>query len=600
VQLNEFMKNRHFFLVIILFCTLSISAQEQQLAYQYLRNGDYEKAAVLYESLFEKHPYNASYLNYLIDCYQRLERYGDVERVVRRQLDQFPNQEHLYIELGYSLELQHQREEATSYYEKALNALETTPQMGYALGKTFSDNHLLDYALRAYTRAMALNPAANYYFQVALIYGEKADFENMFSTYLDLITVDQKYLSSVKNFLGRYISDDPEESHNQILRNLLLIRMQNSPSNAWTQLLSWLYLQQFEFDKALVQEKALYRRNAVGLNQILEIGKLAFEHGDFKASEQCYQFVLEQTISIETEVQARMALLEIALETSDDLNQLESEFVALFDRYGKNVSTVGIQALYAEFLAFRREDPGSAKDALEFALALPVNEFQEGYLRTKLADIMVFTDQFNTALIYYTQVQSKLKNHFVGQQARFKIAQTSYFKGDFEWAQTQLKVLKASTSQLIANDALDLNLLITDNAVNDSLKVVLRRYARADLLSYQNKKQAAIDSLQFLLENHEGHPIVDETLYKQATLYQELGNFRKAEENYRKIVELDPQDILVDDAHFNLGELYLNELGDPEKAKHHYEIILFEYPSSIHLVNARKKYRRLRGDTINQ
>jgi outer membrane protein assembly factor BamD (BamD/ComL family) len=66
---------------------------------------------------------------------------------------------------------------------------------------------------------------------------------------------------------------------------------------------------------------------------------------------------------------------------------------------------------------------------------------------------LVFDEKFNQALIYYSQIQNKIKNDPIAQEARFKVARTSYFKGDFAWAQTQLDILKKSTSQLIANDA---------------------------------------------------------------------------------------------------------------------------------------------------
>jgi len=231
-------------------------------------------------------------------------------------------------------------------------------------------------------------------------------------------------------------------------------------------------------------------------------------------------------------------------------------------------------------------------------LKLPLNEFQNGYVKTKLADVLVFTNQFNTALIYYTQVQNSLKNHEIGQTARFKIAQTSYFKGDFEWAQSQLKVLKNSTSQLIANDALNLNLLITDNIAKDSLRTALKKYAVAELLSFQNKNQQAIDTLQVILDNFKGHSIEDEALFKQAELFTKLNEFEKAKVNYLQITALKKDDILADNAHYYLAELFLNELNDIEMAKKYYQIIIFEYPSSIFLVDARKKYRSLRGDEL--
>jgi tetratricopeptide (TPR) repeat protein len=578
---------------------LQFYAQEQELAFQYFRNGAYEKAAAIFKNLHQKHPYNSNYLNYLIDCYQQLENFEDANSVIHNQLEKFPNQEFLYVELGYIFQLQHLQEEAVPFYEKALEAIENAPNIGYLIGKSFQDNHLLDYALRAYKKGMELNPTANYNFQIARIYGEKADIANMFDTYLNMVEQNEKYLPTTKNYIGKFINDDSENEHNISLKRLLIKRLQNNPQNSWNQLLSWLYIQQNEFDKAFTQEKALHKRNSGDLKSILDLGKIAFENRDFEPAKNCFNYVLDYSPDTESILIAKLFLLEIAIESNTETLTIENQFQQLFTQYGKNESTIGVQLAYADFLAFKIDEPDKAIDVLKNALKLPVNEFQKGHLKIKLADILAFTNKFSSALIYYTQVQTSLKNHTIGQTARFKIAQTSYFKGDFEWAQSQLNILKKSTSQLIANDALDLNLLITDNAVKDSLKLALKKYAVADLLSFQNKNQQAIDTLQVLLYQYKGHPIEDEALFKQAQLFEKLQQFENAEKNYLQLIKINKEDILVDDAHYYLAELYLNNFSDVEKAKEYYQKIIFDYPSSIYLVEARKKFRKLRGDELN-
>ncbi len=585
---------------IFLYCfSLQIYGQEPQLAFQYFRNGEYEKAASIYKDLHNKHPYNSSYVNALIDCYQQTENFNEITILVHNQLNNFPNQEYLFIELGYSFQLQHLQEKANSLYEKALKVIETSPNSGYLIGKTFQDNHLLDYALLAYKKAMEISPSANYNFQIAFIYGEKAEIENMFNTYLDLVFINENYISTAKNYIGKFISENPKNEHNISLKRLLIKRSLNNPKNSWNNLLSWLFIQQKDFNKAFLQEKALYKRNLENLNPIIELGEIAFKNTDYKTSIDCFNYVLENTTSIETELIAKLYLLEINIKSNTASEIIETQFQQLFKQYGKNVKTIGIQTIYADFLTFTKNVPNTAILVLKEALKLPLNQFQKGKLKTKLGDILVYTNKFNSALIYYTQVQNDLKNHTIGQTARFKIAQTSYFKGDFEWAQSQLKVLKNSTSQLIANDALDLNLLITDNAVKDSLKIALKTYAVADLLSFQNKNQQAIDTLQIVLRKFKGHPIEDESLFKQAQLFEKMNQLKNAENNYLQLIQINNQDILADDAHYSLAELYLNKFNNKEKAKEYYQKIIFEYPSSIYLVNARKKYRKLRGDQIN-
>ena len=205
---NEFM--RYFLFIFLYFFSLQFYGQEQELAFQYFRNGSYEKAAAVFKNLNQKHPHNSTYLNYLLDCYQQLENFEDASIVIHNQLENFPNQEYLYVELGYIFQLQHLKEEAIPWYEKALKAIENSPNLGYLIGKSFQDNHLLDYALRAYNKGMELNPNANYNFHIARIYGEKADIANMFNTYLNMVDQNEKYLPSAKNYIGKFINEDSE------------------------------------------------------------------------------------------------------------------------------------------------------------------------------------------------------------------------------------------------------------------------------------------------------------------------------------------------------------------------------------------------------
>ena len=186
----------------------------------------------------------------------------------------------------------------------------------------------------------------------------------------------------------------------------------------------------------------------------------------------------------------------------------------------------------------------------------------------------------------------------MGQNARFKVAQTSFYKGDFDWALTQLKILRGSSSQLIANDAMRLSLLISDNSLEDSTQVALKKYARADLLAYQNKTTEAIEELGVILTAHKGEQIEDDALLKQAELLETKKEYEAAEFNYRKITEFYSNGILADDAHFALGELYRTVLNQPEKAKAQYEKIIYNYQDSYYFPQARKNFRILRGDRL--
>ena len=572
------------------------------MAYNYFRKGEYEKASTLYKQLYEKNKIRRDYFKKLLSCYQLTENFEAASTLLLNHQKEFPRQTNLIIEIGYNLQIQHQQIKAIPYYDKALLIIEKNPHSGFLIGRTFQENHLLDYALKAYKRAMELNPELKFDAYIAFIYGEKSEIENMFNSYLNMVEKDESFYPTVQRYTGLFITDDSEDSNNILFRKLVLKRLQKNPNNSWNKLLSWLYMQQKNYSKSLIQEIALYKRNLEDLSRIVDLGNTAFNNKDYETANASFTYILENSKQPDLILDANLYLLEIAIATASTDNELrivKQKFEQLFSTYGNGNSTLNLQIAYADFLTFKKDNPNKAIEILKDALTKTSSQFQYGSIKLKLADVLVYSNKFNEALINYTQVQTHLKNSTLAQTARFKVAQTSYFKGDFKWALTQLKVLKSSTSQLIANDALNLSLLISDNIIGDTIHNALKTYANADLLAFQNKNKQAIDTLHIVLKKFKGRTIEDEALFKQAKLFSQIKKYKNAENNYLRIIELQSDGILVDDAYYKLANLYEVKLNNIEKAKEMYQKIIFEFPSSIYLVDARKRFRKLRGDNIN-
>lgn len=573
-------------------------AQNEALAQDYFEKGEYEKAESLYKSLSEKQPFQTTYFQNLILCQQAQNKFDEAQNTIEKQYIKFPNQYFLEVELGYNFELQHQDDKSKMQYDKALNHIIQKPAEGYQIAKSFQDHQKLDYALQSYQVMMAAFPTSNYYGQIAIIYGEKGEIENMFNTYLDMLSVQNTDAQNIQRFMGKFLSDDDQDANNILLRKILIKRSILDSKDVWYKMLSWLYLQQKDYSKALIQEKAIHLRNPSQPAGIIDLGKIAFEDQDYTASQEAFTYILSQNTELDNLVLSHYYLLECKKQLDTDLNSIDLSYQDFFSLMGKGSNTTMVQTSYAQFLTFYKNQPEAAIDVLQTSLKNNLNPFQKSEIKIMMADIMVFIGQYNQALVAYTQVQNDLKNHTLAQTARYKVAQTSYFEGDFEWANAQLKVLKKGTTKLIANDAIDLSLLISDNIAQDSIRTALKSYAKADLLAFQNKTQSAIDTLQGVLLHHKGHPIEDEALFKQAELFEKTGKFDLAEKNYLAILQLDPDDILIDDALYQLAVLYDEKLLNELKAKTYYEKIVLEQPSSIYLVPARKRYRELRGDEI--
>ena len=584
--------------IFLLFSQLIIAQNDFLLAENYYRQNEYEKAIQLYKKLYKKSPYNTTYLKRLIACYQETDNFLTAENLLKNRLEKNKKASYLNVYLGYNFERQYKKEIAKEYYNKAISSIEKNAGFGGVIGSTFKNYNLLDEAVRAYEKTMEVNPKSNYLFQIAQIYGEKGDFEKMFQSYIDMVDKKESYLKNVsQRYAAKYITDDSENENNILFKKTLLKKSASNPKAVWNRLLSWLFIQQKDFNKAFIQEKGLYARNADELSSIVDLGKIAFNNKDYETAEKCFDFVLAKTNYPAEKVSAQFYKIQIAVATKQ--SNIEEQFQTIFNEYGKNSNTFPLQIAYADYLTFEKNEPEKAKQILEEAMPFAKSKFQKARLKIKLGEVLVFTGKFNKALIYYSQVQTRLKNHPLAQEARFKVAQTSYFKNDFKWAMAQLKVLKGSATQLIANDATDLFLTISDNEPKDSIATGLTKYAKADLLAFQHKNEEAIAVLNSILKDFNGQSIEDEALFKQAKLFNKEEQYESTITNLEKIITMDAEGILVDDSLYELAELYNTKLNQPEKAQEYYQKIIFEHPSSIYVVDARKKFRKLRGDNIN-
>jgi len=589
---------RSIFIVGLLLSMFAFS-QSEEIADDYFKRGEFEKALITYQKLNENNNnFNISYK--IISTLQQLERYDEAQNVIVDFMTKYKLPMFL-VEMGYNYQLKDSLDIANQYYNKAVSLIEEKPAYTSSVANQFEIHSLLDEAIIVYKKGMELLPEANFNIQLARIYGEQGNVEQMFSNYIDYTELKPVFLNNTKRIFSDFISENKDNENNLILKKLLLKKIQEQPNTYWYELLSWLFVQEKEYSKSFTQEKALYKRNPESLDRIIELAVAAVNAKVYGTAQDIFKYVLENSQDIQTVLLAHQYLLDIGAQNASkkELLEIDKKYLDLFKQYGTYEPTLSLQIAYGKFLAFYLQKPEEAGQLLKQSLKLNLSAFQEATVKLKLGDILVLQERFNEALIYYTQIQANLKNSTISQEARFKVAKTSYYKGDFDWAEAQLKILKSSTSQLIANDALDLKLLISDNKYDDSLHVALKLYAKADLMAFQNKTDEAISLLDTILTEHKGESIVPQALFKQAQLFEQKKQFEKALANYQSIITNYRDGILVDDAYYFLAELYNNQLALPEKAKALYEKIIFDHQDSIYFVDARKKFRMLRGDAIN-
>ncbi len=457
---------------------------------------------------------------------------------------------------------------------------------------------MIDYALQSYEIALEIDSNMNFNFQMAVLYGQKGETDKMIEKFLEESYKNPQNLILIQNQFTRFMTENADVTFNESLRKALLIRIQKNQDIFWNQYLSWFYVQQKEFGKAFIQEKAIYKRNPESLSNIVNLAQISIEEDEKQTAKEILAFILENSKDTDLQMQAHYFLTEMKINDPaiKDYSEIEKDLVSLLNQYGITPYSIKLQILKAHFNTFQMKNPTQGKAILKTALELPINEYQKADLKMELADIFLFEEKFNQASLYYSQIEEDLKNDVVGHEATLKSAKTSYFKGDFVWALKQFKELKTVSSQLIANDALEYFLLINDNTVADSTQTALKQFARGDYLIYQNKPQEALLQFQDILKNFKGKEIESVTIYRLGKIYEKIGDYQLALSQYQKIIDQHSEGIYIDEALFFTAEIYNKKLIDIEKAKAFYEKLVFNHQDSIHFVDARKKFRELRGD----
>jgi tetratricopeptide (TPR) repeat protein len=584
---------------IVLFMTsFWVSAQNEQLALQYFDDGEFEKAITIFEENLQKQPSNYFFFQKVIECRQQLKQYDKAEEVILKRKEKY-NQPILLVELGYNYQLQKNEIEAKKQYDLALLEVEKQANHAYQVASSFEKKVLLDWAIKTYETAQKVNPNLNFDYQTALLQGQLGNLDLMLEKLLDYGYKNQENTALVQNQLSRYLMDDTEGTFADAIKKSLLLKTQKSQDVYWNQSLSWLFVQQKEYGKAFVQEKAVYKRNPESFYNIVTLARLAIEEKQNEDATTILTFVLENTQDLELQMQAHHFLLSMEIESAlqKEYATIDLKLQDLLKKYGISPYSLDLQILSAHFKTFYLNQSKLGIELLQNALKLPLNLREQAEVKMELADIMVYDEKFNQAILYYAQVEDNMKNDVLAHEASLKLAKANFYKKDFDWTLQQVKNLKQSSSLLIANDAVELFLLIQDNSVEDSLRVALQAYAKADLQLYQKKNEEALQSFLTILEKHKGESIEDETLLKIADIYYQKKDYLKALSYYQNILDNHKEGIYIDEALFFSAEIYRKHLLDNEKAKPLYEKMVLEHPDSLYYTESRKQYRTLRGDT---
>lgn len=593
--------------ILLLFFTFVSAAQDsdKQLAEHYFSQGEYQKASTYYERLNNTQP-NQFYFNRLVACLTEIGETKEVEKLLKKQVARNRYNQSYKIQLAKFYEEQGETNKSDKIYTNLIDEMQPSSRSVIDLynafkaqGKTEKSFETLVKGRKLLKKTYPLN------FQFAEYYGSIGETELMMNEYLDLLDYHPSYMSTLQRILTNQIDFTEEDSEEyEILKAALLERTQKNPSEIiYAEMLTWLFIQRQDFGAALVHVKAIDKRTKSKGTLVYDLGTVCVENKDYSTAKKAFQYVVNVGEAAPYYMRARGALLNVSfLEitvlrdfSSEDLQETLTAYERELESFGKKRSTLPLMMELAHIQAFYANNGGYAISILDEALTIQgLSELQKARVKMALADIHVLHGDIWEASLFYMQIDKSFKYEIIGQEAKFKTARIFYYDGEFDFAQSQLDVLKQSTSKLIANDALKLSLLITDNYGLDSNYIAMNWFANADLLIEQHRYQEAFVLFDSIIEVYPAHSLGDELLLKKSQAMQQQGKWSEAIDYLEELLKFYDTDILADDALFQIGDIYENRLMDGKTAAKYYGKILFEHKGSLYTEEARKRFRKLR------
>ena len=573
---------------------------DDQLASQYYREQNYEKARDLYEKLYEKTG-QTGYFQQFIECLLHLKEYDKAERELKSFAKKNPNYYKTAADLVYVYTLQGKADKAKKQFNEIMKDLPDNAPTIRNLSYAFQSRGMNEMAMSILEKGNTLlNGKETFYMDQAYLNQSAANYQEAFHYYFLELEANPGQYNNIRNRLQTMMFYDVNNSISDEMRIALLKQTQNKPDNLeFAQLLVWFALQQEDYDIALAQCQSIDRKTHDQDAQIINLSGICLNNKQYDIAKQGYAYILDKGKSSPFYGQALTGIIKadyqkLLASNSNDTKAFSQLVKRINDAYNDINSNdlAKLTLIQADIMAYHLDQTDEAIALLTETVEQIGGKQDKAELKLKLADIYLHEDEVWEATLLYSQVDKSMKEEPLGHEARFKNAQLRYFIGEYEWAESQLKVLKAATSKLIANDAMTLSLIIKDNLEVDTTGVELNRLARADYRIYQQRYDEAITLLDIIIAN--GNEVSKpHALFRKGEIAEKRKEFESAEQIYLQIVEHYPDSYMADAALMQAALIEQNHLKNKELAKQHYEKLIDEYPTSIYTAQAKKNYRKL-------
>ena len=602
------MKNK----ILVLICSFCFSligfsqTDYFKLGREYYNNGEYEKAAATYSEVIKKEDNLPKVYDIYLSTLYKLKNYSEADKIIKKMIKMTAPDNYVYrIDHCLFYKQQQLTDKADKEFNSIVNEVQKNEKAVEICGNYLVKNDQYNWARIVYLQSRKNFDRYAYCIQLSTVYKRLGENQNMFTELLNYLVSNPKSLDEVQNTFQNELQTEEEFTQ---FEEIIYDRISKQPEEIiYNQLLMWLNLQRKNFSKAFTQAKAIDKRNRQQGTNVIDVGNIALDNKDFDAALTCYQYIINTykegynySLAKRLSIQTREEQIKNTYPVDNQkIRGLISEYKSLLADEGRTAATMDGLRNMALLYAFYLDNKDTAIVILRSLVDNPYTDARlRGKAKMDMGDIYLLNGEPWESTLLYSQVEKDFKEDQLGHEAKLRNAKLYYYKGEFTLAQEQLDVLKLATTREISNDAIQLSVFIVDNTGLDSTTEALKEYAGIDLLVFQRNYDQALKETDRMLQQYKGHSLTDDLYWLRATILRNTGRPTEALTELSKINAGYADDILGDDALFTTAQIYDYDLKDTSKAMEVYQDFLVKFPSSIYVVEARKRFRMLRGDKI--
>jgi tetratricopeptide (TPR) repeat protein len=591
---------------LTLFATVQAQSERERLALSFYSEGEYEKAAEIYEDLLKKAPQSAYYYENYLQCLLKLEDFKKAVKFTEKYSRTYPGNIALLVDVGYVKHLSGETKQAEKIFQDVIKHTEHQTAYVTNAANAFNKRGLTDWAILTYKRARDRSRnITTYAIELADLYAEKGDYSAMFGEFLQYVEIHPSYSEQVQTRIQQFITED---EHYSALKKELITRSQRNPDNTgYQELLFWVFTQLKDWNGAFVQVRAIDMRSGKSGRQVFDLAQVCLDNEAYETATKCYEYLKSLGSDHPLYSSAQRGVLKTRFAqikktegaNKDELKKLENDYVKFIEDRGHLSGGEQAYLDLADLYIYYMADATKGIKVLESYIKVHGRRSKdEAKAKLKLADAYLLSNDEWEAHLLYKQVEKDFKDDPLGQEARFRFAKLSYFRGEFDWALTQLEVLRGATTQLISNNAIELSLHIIENSGLDTSYEALEIYAKAEMHAFMSNFDSAVALLAELKTRFPGHELRDDIIYLEGRMAEKQGKVELAIEKYEEVARSYYYDLLADNALIKLARIYDYRLENKSKALELYQKIILEYSNSFYVYEARKRYHELKNMEI--